>query len=86
MRQGYQEVVGAVWLGRIDNGPRSNDLDHFPFDHTDGLLGIFHLLCNSYLVAFFDQDIDVLLGRMIGNSSHGNWIFCIFIPRGQRNL
>ena len=74
-----QEIVLTVWLTAIDHCPWRNNLNNLSFNNPNRLLRIFHLFSNSYLIALFNQDIDILLGRMIGNTRHRNRIVGILV-------
>ena len=76
---GNQEVVLTIRLTAIDHCPWRNDLNNLSFHNPNCLFRIFHLFSNGYLIALLNQDIDVLLGRMIGNTRHRNRIIRILV-------
>ncbi|CAG5146843.1 Uncharacterised protein [Streptococcus pneumoniae] len=76
---GNQKIILTVRLTAIDHCPWRNDLNNLSFNNPNCLFRIFHLLCDSHLITLLNQDIDILLGRMIGNTRHRDRIVGILV-------
>ena len=77
---GYRHnIIILVQCLGVEICSRSNYPDYFPLYNALGFFRVFHLLADSYLIAFFHQPVNIIVRSMKGDAAHGR-------PLGQTTV
>ena len=76
----------AVQNVRVENNARRDDPDHIPLHKSFGFRWILHLFADGDPEAPFNETGHITLGRMVGDTAHGNGLFVFFVSGGQGDV